>query len=282
MRCGTIVRTIAATKTRSGYEFAESLEIARTIKAMTNPRPVAIVTGASSGIGRDTAILLAKHGWTVALVSRRASELSVLKQQIKSAGGVAIAIPADVTKAKDIEHIVAETKAIGGRIDALLNIAGIGGMASVMTPDDEVQVMLDTNLLAPIRLMRAVIPIMRAQGSGAIVNVGSVKGEIAIGGIYTATKFGLRGLTNSVRRELAGTGIHVSLVEPGYISTAMTAQRRSRMPGADVVAAAIETCLTRSHRRVIVPGYYRPLVWIANLFPWVVDRRYNGRIGNIS
>jgi short-subunit dehydrogenase len=243
---------------------------------------VAIVTGASSGIGRETALLLARHGWTVALVSRRSSELSALRQQIKSTGGVAIAIPGDLTKAKDIEHLVAETQAIGGRIDALLNIAGIGGMASVMTPDDRVQAMLDTNLLAPIRLMRAVIPIMRAQGTGAIVNVGSVKGEIAISGIYTATKFGLRGLTNSVRRELAGTGIHISLVEPGYIATAMTAHRGGRMPGADVVAAAIETCLTRTRRRVIVPGYYRPLVWAANLFPGFVDRRYNGRIGNIS
>jgi NAD(P)-dependent dehydrogenase (short-subunit alcohol dehydrogenase family) len=263
-------------------EFAESREIARTIERMTTPRRVAIVTGASSGIGRETALLLARHGWTVALVSRRASELSVLKQQIKAAGGIAIAIPGDVTKPKDIDHIVAETQAIGGRIDALLNIAGIGGMASVMTADDKVQEMLDTNLLAPIRLMRAVIPIMRAQRGGAIVNVGSVKGEIAISGIYTATKFGLRGLTGSVRRELAGTGIHVSLVEPGYIATAMTAHRGGRMPGADVVAAAIETCLTRSRRRVVVPGYYRPLIWISNLFPWAVDRRYNGRIGNLS
>jgi short-subunit dehydrogenase len=247
---------------------------------MTTPRRVAIVTGASSGIGRETAILLASHGWTVALVSRRAAELSTLKQQIKSTGGVAITIEADVTKAKDIERIVLDTKAIGGRIDALLNIAGVGGMASVMTPDDSVRLMVDTNLLAPIRLMRAVIPIMLAQRGGAIVNVGSVKGEIAIGGIYTATKFGLRGLTNSVRRELADSGIHVSLVEPGYIATAMTAHRGGRMPGADIVAAAIETCLTRSRRRVVVPGYYRPLIWIANLFPWTVDRRYNGRIAN--
>src|ERR1019366_788686 len=104
MRCGTIVRTIAVTGTRSGYEFAESPEIARTIERMTTPRPVAIVTGASSGIGRETALLLARNGWLVALVSRRAAELSALKQQITSAGGVAIAIPADVTRAKDIDH----------------------------------------------------------------------------------------------------------------------------------------------------------------------------------
>ena len=247
---------------------------------MTTPRRVAIVTGASSGIGRETAILLASHGWTVALVSRRVPELNLLKQQIKATGGAVITIEADVTKPKDVDRIVTDTHAIGGRIDALLNIAGVGGMASIMTPDDGVRSMVDTNLLAPIRLMRAVIPIMLAQRSGAIVNVGSVKGEIAIGGIYTATKFGLRGLTSSVRRELAGSGIHVSLVEPGYIATPMTAHRGGRMPGADTVAVAIESCTTRSRRRVVVPGYYRPLIWAANLFPGLVDRRYNGRIGN--
>ena len=247
---------------------------------MTTPRRVAIVTGASSGVGRETAILLASHGWTVALVSRRAPELNLLKQQIKATGGAVITIEADVAKPKDIDRIVTDTHAIGGRIDALLNIAGVGGMASIMTPDDGVRSMVDTNLLAPIRLMRAVIPIMLAQRSGAIVNVGSVKGEIAIGGIYTATKFGLRGLTSSVRRELAGSGIHVSLVEPGYIATPMTAHRGGRMPGADTVAVAIESCTTRSRRRVVVPGYYRPLIWAANLFPGLVDRRYNGQIGN--
>jgi NAD(P)-dependent dehydrogenase (short-subunit alcohol dehydrogenase family) len=245
---------------------------------MTTPRRVAIVTGASSGIGRATAIRLADSGWLVVIVARRASQLAALKEQIKTRGGTAVSVVADIGKLKDIENVVSQARVVGGRIDALLNIAGIGGMNQVMTPDDDVQRMIATNLLAPIRLMRAVIPIMQAQGGGTIVNVGSVKGEIGIGGIYSATKFGLRGLTDSVRREVAGTGIRVSLVEPGYIATEMTGHRASRMPGPDIVVRAIESCLARSRRTVVVPRRYRLLILASVLFPGMVDRRYNGRI----
>ena len=138
--------------------------------------------------------------------------------------------------------------------------------------------MLDVNLLAPIRLMRrAVVPTMRAQGCGAIVNIGSIAGEIGVNGIYSATKFELRGVTDSVRRELAGSGIGVTLIEPGYIDTPLTAGRTDAMPGPDVVARAVEAASHRPRRRLIVPGKYRVIAFVARTFPAVMDRRFAGQ-----
>ena len=124
--------------------------------------------------------------------------------------------------------------------------------------------------------MRAVVPVMRTQGSGAIVNIGSVAGEVGISGVYSATKFALRGLTDSVRRELAGTGIGVTLVEPGYIAGAAN-RNRSGLPGPEIVAAAVEKALRRPRRRVIVPAKYRLAVLAANAFPALADRVYAGK-----
>jgi len=123
--------------------------------------------------------------------------------------------------------------------------------------------------------MRAVVPIMRAQGRGAIVNIGSVAGEVGIGGAYSATKFALRGMTDSVRRELRGTGIGVTLIEPGYIAT--PSNGRTGLPGPEIVAAAVERALKRPRRRIVVPAKYRPAIPLANALPFLVDRLYAGK-----
>jgi NAD(P)-dependent dehydrogenase (short-subunit alcohol dehydrogenase family) len=236
---------------------------------------VVIVTGASSGIGAETALHLGRSGFVVVLAARRAAELAEVAGRIEAAGGKAVAVPTDVRDPADVGALVERAAAVNGRIDALVNNAGVGGASTVLADDEEVDAMIDVNLRAPIRLMRAVVPIMRAQGGGSIVNIGSVAGEIGIGGTYSATKFALRGMTDSVRRELAGTAIGVTLIEPGYIATAFNG--RTGLPGPEIVAAAVEKALRRPRRRVVVPLKYRFAIPLANVFPAIVDRVYAGR-----
>ena len=239
--------------------------------------PVVIVTGASSGIGRATAARLAHNGTTVVLAARRADLLATLVTEIEAAGGHAHAVPTDVADPAAVTALVERAHRLTGRLDGLVNNAGIGGGQSILTDDVVVQRMLTVNLLAPIRLMRAVVPIMREQGAGSIVNIGSVAGEVGIGGAYSATKFALRGMTDSVRRELAGTGIGVTLVEPGFINTDLSSRRRPGVPGPEVVAAAVERALTRPRRRIVVPRKYRVAITLSNVFPFLTDRLYAGK-----
>jgi NAD(P)-dependent dehydrogenase (short-subunit alcohol dehydrogenase family) len=238
---------------------------------------VVIVTGASSGIGAETAMRLGRSGTTVVLAARRAEELAEVAARISGAGGRAVAVPTDVRDPAAVTALVERARALSGRIDGLVNNAGVGGAPSILTDDAIVDAMIDVNLRAPIRLMRAVVPIMLAQGGGAIVNIGSMAGEIGIGGAYSATKFALRGMTDSVRRELAGTGIGVTLIEPGYIAT--PSNRRSGLPGPEIVAAAVERALRRPRRRIVVPFKYRVAIPLANALPFVVDRVFAGRAG---
>ena len=238
--------------------------------------PVVIVTGSSSGIGRVTAARLARRGHTVVLAARRADELDTLTAEITAAGGTAVPVPTDVRDPDAITALVEQARELTGRIDGLVNNAGIGGIASILAEDRIVRKVIDVNLLAPIRLMRAVVPIMRAQRSGSIVNIGSVAGEIGLQGTYSATKFALRGMNDSVRRELIGTGIGVTLIEPGFIATPLT-RNRPGLPGPEIVAAAVEKALHRPRRRIVVPARYRAAIWLANALPAVADRALAGR-----
>jgi NAD(P)-dependent dehydrogenase (short-subunit alcohol dehydrogenase family) len=237
---------------------------------------VVIVTGASSGIGRVTAARIGRPGTTVVLAARRAEELQSVAAAIEKSGGEAVVAPTDVRDPGQIAALIERATAVNGRIDGLVNNAGVGGANSILAEDDAVTSMIDVNLLAPIRLMRAVVPIMKGQRSGSIVNIGSVAGEIGIGGVYSATKFALRGMTDSVRRELAGTGIGVTLIEPGFIATDANRNRKG-LPGPEIVAAAVESALRRPRRRIVVPFKYRPAITLANAIPALTDRLYAGR-----
>ncbi len=235
---------------------------------------VVLITGASSGIGAACARACAHAGATVVLAARRGEELAGLVREIAGQGGRALAVPTDVSRRDEIEKLVAVTLANYGRIDVLVNNAGVGGegLGLMEVGDAQLQQMVAVNLLAPARCAQAVVPAMRRQGGGVIINIGSVAGEVAVPGFYTATKFGLRGFSDALRRELRRDRIAVVLVSPGFIRTPMTEGVRFPMPGPEVVARAVLRAIERPGRRVLVPGFYRALAYLGKVLPGLADR----------
>jgi 3-oxoacyl-[acyl-carrier protein] reductase len=187
---------------------------------------VAIVTGASQGIGRAIAEALAASGATVALVARSAAKLDEVAAGIRAAGGQAEPFPCDVSKAENVTAVVEAIHAKLGRIDVLVNNAGV--TRDTLLPrmsDEEWDEVLTTNLRGPFLFMRAASRPMMQQRYGRIINVASVSGLIGNPGQsnYSASKAGLVGLTRTVAKELAGRKITVNAVAPGFIASDMTA-----------------------------------------------------------
>ncbi|HEV2074576.1 MAG TPA: SDR family oxidoreductase [Thermomicrobiales bacterium] len=184
---------------------------------------VAIVTGASSGLGRATAMALAQHGAHVALIARSGAGLQDIAQEIASGSGSrALPLPLDLADETALVGAVARTVADLGRVDILINAAGTDkpGPAETLTTEDWDQV-LAVNLRAPFILAREVFPHMRQAGGGTIVNVSSVAGKRgwANASAYCASKFGLTGLTQSLAAEGKLHGIRASILYPGGMAT---------------------------------------------------------------
>lgn len=240
----------------------------------TDARPVALVTGASSGIGEATARALARAGYAVGLAARRGELLERLAAEIRAAGGVALPLPADM---RDDAQIVAMARAVEaqlGPVEVLVNNAGVGVLHRAWRPDDEViDGVLGTNLLGPIRVTRAVAPGMVRRGRGQIINIGSVAAYVAAPGnsLYCASKAGLRAWSKALGRELRGSGVKVSLISPGYIRTPMTVDVRAPMARPEVVAETALRLLRRPRREVIVPRFYALGAWAEWFTPWLVD-----------
>jgi 3-oxoacyl-[acyl-carrier protein] reductase len=187
---------------------------------------VALVTGASQGLGRSIAEVLAANGATVALVARSAGKLADVAAGIRAAGGRAEEMPCDVSQPEAIQRVVDAVIEKFGRLDILINNAGV--TRDTLLPrmsDEEWDEVLTTNLRAPFLFMRAASRPMMQQRYGRIVNVASVSGLIGNPGQanYSASKAGLVGLTKTVAKELAGRKITVNAVAPGFIASDMTA-----------------------------------------------------------
>jgi NAD(P)-dependent dehydrogenase (short-subunit alcohol dehydrogenase family) len=155
-------------------------------------------------------------------------------------GQNALAVPTDVGSRQSIDHLVAQTVQAYGRVDGVVNVAGIGGAGIIgHASDDVLEQMVMINLLAPARLIQAALPFMKHDGSAAIVNIGSIA---------------------------------VSLIEPGYIRTALTAQMKGSLPGPELVAHAVARVLERPHRALVVPASWRLMLLGVRLFPAIADR----------
>jgi short-subunit dehydrogenase len=233
---------------------------------------VALITGASGGIGSATARELARQGANVILAARRADLLDTLATELSTSGVEALAVPTDLTDSAQIERLVERALERFGKIDILVNNAGIGTPRSLAkTPPDAIRRELEINLVGAILLTRAVLPEMLERRRGAIISIASVAGHVAVEPLYSATKFGIRGFSHSLRRQLRGSGVTVSVVSPGFIRTPMTRGNRLPMPGPAIVARRIAKLVRKPKREVIVPGVYRIAVWIERYLPWLVD-----------
>lgn len=235
---------------------------------------VAIITGASSGIGRAVAWLAARKGYRVALNARREDRLYGLAGRIKSSGGEAIAVPGDIALLETQQRLVEETVAKFGRIDVLVNNAGapLPSGFSASGPE-ELQRQWDVNVVAISTLTRLALPYLE-KTRGTVVNIGSMIGHMPVPGMgnYAPTKVAVSALTSALRLELAAKGIHVCLVEPGPIATEFNERAggepsrpsRFNLP-ASKAAVPIVRLFEQPRRRIFVPSWLGPLVRVAGL-----------------
>jgi NADP-dependent 3-hydroxy acid dehydrogenase YdfG len=223
---------------------------------------IALVTGASSGIGEATALALAEQGAKVAIAARRKERLEQLAAKLAGLGAQPLLLVADLAAEAEAQRIVRETEAHYGRLDILINNAGVMYLEPVAEADlGRWRNMLELNLLSLIASTQAALGGMRARRDGHIVNISSVAGRVANpnAAAYAATKFGVVGFSESLRREVYKDNIRVSVIEPGMVDTELRehvgheASRRAvnaragemRQLQAEDIADTILFCVTR-------------------------------------
>jgi NADP-dependent 3-hydroxy acid dehydrogenase YdfG len=239
---------------------------------------VAIVTGASSGIGAATAHALAARGARVVLAARRTERLQAAQEAISGSGGSAVAVATDVSDPTQLSKLVDRAHEEFGCVDILVNNAGVNWRRPLASSAcDDVREVLEVNLLGAVVLTRLVLPGMLERGHGSIISVGSLSGRVAMEPIYSASKYGLRGFSLALRRQLAGTGVAVSLVSPANIRSDMTSHVDGRLPEPTVVADTICGLVARPCREVVVPSRHYVIAWLEELLPGCADVAHRWR-----
>jgi short-subunit dehydrogenase len=256
------------------------------------PEPSVVVTGASSGIGEATAYRFARARARVGLIARREERLSKVAERVRELGGAAKIAVADVADEASVTAAIAGIEAEFSGIDVLVNNAGFGLYAPLQSVRrEDLERVFAVNTFGALTCIQAVLPGMRRRGRGLIVNVSSVVGKRALPmtGAYAATKYALQGLSDALRVELAGTGIRVSVVCPGYTATEFIdhvidyGAARPRTPRAvrprtpraamssEGVADAIFDCARSPRREIVLTGKGRLLVFLERVAPAVAD-----------
>ncbi len=245
-----------------------------------------MVTGASSGIGAAVARSLAGEGMLVILLARRVEKLEELALEIRAAGGEAETLPADISLEKERVSVFDRVMDRYGHLDLLVNNAGMGyfGYAAEM-PWQTASEILAVNISAIVHLSLLFLPGMKQRGSGQVINISSIAGKLPNQGIavYSGSKSFLDSFSTSLYREMRGSGVHISTLRPGPVSSEFfdTAQERSsgnrRTPGElfaippERVARAVIDLVRHPRRRAYVPSYLVVSPMLEVLFGWAID-----------
>lgn len=249
-----------------------------------------IITGASSGIGRALAVAFAHCGAApdrapnrLVLTARRSERLAAVADEVRTAGGEVRTVVGDITDAELRSRLLDTATQEFGGLDLLINNAGIGGIGTFASADEErLRLIMEVNFFAPAELLRAALPLLRASDDGVVVNVGSVLGHCAVPkkSEYCASKFAMHGLNDSLRMELADEGVDVILANPSTTSSEFfdqamrsdgKAAKNSNAMTPEEVAAKILLAVQRRKREVVLSFGGKALVWADRIAPGLVS-----------